>query len=206
MGYDEPQLHETDQQVIAELLRRAGVGYDFDALAARGTVWLDDEPNVQFADLRFPTPSGRVEIASQSAERDGQPRVPMPFADPRPREGRLRLLSPASPWMLNDSFANDPKIARRIGNATVALHPQDAADHGLAEGDEAVLESEVGTLTLPITISTDLPRGVVYSPKGHWPKRAPQRANINALNPGIRSDMGDSTTVHGVEITLTPAP
>lgn len=202
MGYDEPQLHETDQQVIAELLRRAGVGYDFDALAARGTVWLDDEPNVQFADLRFPTPSGRVEIASQSAERDGQPRVPMPFADPRPREGRLRLLSPASPWMLNDSFANDPKIARRIGNATVALHPQDAADHGLAEGDEAVLESEVGTLTLPITISTDLPRGVVYSPKGHWPKRAPQRANINALNPGIRSDMGDSTTVHGVEVTV----
>ncbi len=77
--------------------------------------------------------------------------------------------------------------------------------HGLSEGDQAVLESEVGTLTLPVTISEDLPRGVVYSPKGHWPKRAPQHANVNALNPGRRSDMGASTTVHGVEVTIRPS-
>src|SRR5262249_23717218 len=108
MGYQEPALHESDEQVIAEVLRRAGVGLDFEALAAKGTVWLQDEPNVQFADLSFPTPSGRIEIASAAAEADGHPRVPVPFADPRPQEGRLRLLTPASAWMLNDSFANDP--------------------------------------------------------------------------------------------------
>jgi anaerobic selenocysteine-containing dehydrogenase len=205
MGYDEPQLHETDDEVIAEVLRRADLGIDFAELAARGTVWIGDEPRVQFADLRFPTPSGRVEIASAQAEADGQPRLPTPFADPRPAGGRLRLLSPASPWILNDSFANDPKIARRVGTATVALHPQDAAEHGLAEDDDAVLESDVGTLTLRVTISEDLPRGVVYSPKGHWPKRAPQHANVNALNPGIPSDMGASTTVHGIEVTVRRA-
>jgi anaerobic selenocysteine-containing dehydrogenase len=204
MGFQEPELRESDHEVIAEVLRRAGVGLDFDALAARGTVWLENEPTVQFADLSFPTPSGRIELASAAAEADGHPRLPVPFADDRPQNGRLRLLSPASPWMLNDSFANDPKIARRIGTATVAIHPQDAAEHELSEGDQAVLESEVGTLTLPITISRDLPRGVIYSPKGHWPKRAPQRANVNALNPGRRSDMGDATTVHGVEVTIRP--
>lgn len=202
MGYDEPQLHETDEQVIAELLRRAGVGFDFETLSAQGTVWLEEEPRVQFADLRFPTPSGRVEIASAEAEADGQPRVPVPFADPRPQDGRLRLLSPASPWMLNDSFANDPKIARRIGAATVAMHPQDAAERGLSEGDQAVLQSAVGELTLAVTVSDDLPRGVLYSPKGRWLKQAPEHANINALNPGTRSDMGASTTVHGVEVTV----
>jgi anaerobic selenocysteine-containing dehydrogenase len=205
MGYDEPPLHETDDQVIAEVLRRADLGVDFAELSRKGTVWLGDEPRVQFADLHFPTPSGRIEIASARAESDGQPRLPAPFADPRPAGGRLRLLSPASPWILNDSFANDPKIARRVGTASVALHPEDAAEHGLAEGDEAVLESEVGTLTLRVAISDDLPRGVVYSPKGHWPKRAPQHANVNALNPGIRSDMGASTTVHGIEVTVRRA-
>ncbi len=205
MGYDEPQLHESDDEVIAEVLRRADLGFDFGELASRGTVWMGDQPHLQFADLRFPTPSGRVEIASARAEADGQPRVPVPFADDRPRAGRLRLLSPASPWMLNDSFANDPKIARRVGTATVALHPADAAERGLAEGDAAVLESEVGALTLSVTISEDLPRGVIYSPKGHWPKRAPQHANVNALNPGLRSDMGASTTVHGIEVTVRRA-
>jgi anaerobic selenocysteine-containing dehydrogenase len=202
MGYDEPQLRESDRDAIDEVLRRTNLGIDFEALMSRGTIWISEEPRVQFADMRFATPSGRIELASASAEADGHPRVPVPFADPRPSAGRLRLLSPASPWILNDSFANDPKIAHRIGAATVALHPQDATELGLREGDDAVLESSVGALTLAVTVSDDLPRGVAYSPKGRWPKRAPQRANVNALNPGIPSDMGASTTVHGVEVTL----
>src|SRR5262249_39940025 len=157
---------------------------------------------VQFADLRFPTPSGLVEIASGQAESDGHPRLPEPHADTRPASGRLRLLTPASEWMLNESFANDPKIARRIGAATGALNPVDAAEHGLAEGDDAELESAAGALTLAVTLTDALPRGVAYSPKGRWPKSAPQHANVNALNPGMPSDMGSSTTVHGVEVTI----
>ncbi len=203
-GYEEPELRETDTDVIAEVLRRADVGLDFAELAARGTVWIGDEPRVQFADLRFPTPSGRVEIASATAAADGHPRVPVPESDARPTSGRLRLLTPASPWILNDSFANDPKIARRIGVATVAMHPADAAQRGLHDGDEAILESSVGRLTLAVALSADLPRGVVYSPKGRWPKRAAEHANVNALNPGTPSDMGASTTVHGVEVTVRP--
>jgi anaerobic selenocysteine-containing dehydrogenase len=107
--------------------------------------------------------------------------------------------------MLNDSFANDPKLTRRIGAATVAMHPTDAADRGLAAGDSALLESDAGRLSLTVTLSSELPRGVIYSPKGRWPKREPSAANINVLNPGEESDMGHSTTVHGVEVTVTPA-
>ena len=42
---------------------------------------------IQFADLIFPTPSGRIEMASARAEADGHPRVPLPLADPRPVGG-----------------------------------------------------------------------------------------------------------------------
>jgi anaerobic selenocysteine-containing dehydrogenase len=208
MGYDEPLLRETDREVIDELLRRADLGLDFDALAARGTVWIGEAPQVQFGDLNFPTPSGHVEIASASAQADGHPRLPLAFADPRPQHGRLRLLTPASPWLLNDSFANDPKIARRLSTATVALHPQDAADRGLAEHDHVVLSSEAGSIELSVTVSEELPRGVAYSPKGRWPKAEPHGANINALNPGIPADLGASTSVHGLEVTVrrTAAP
>ncbi len=206
MGYDEPLLRETDREVIDELLRRADLGLDFDALAARGTVWIGEEPRVQFADLHFPTPSGRVEIASASAEADGHPRLPLAVRRSRGRaDGRLRLLTPASPWLLNDSFANDPKIARRLGTATVALHPDDAAERGLAEQDEAVLESRRVRSPCRVTLSSELPRGVAYSPKGRWLKSAPDGANVNVLNPGLPSDLGASTTVHGVEVTVRPS-
>jgi anaerobic selenocysteine-containing dehydrogenase len=205
MGYEDPELFEPDRRVIDELLRRAELGVEFDELAQRGTVPLSEQPLIQFADLVFPTPSGKIEIASLQAEADGHPRVPQPLADSRPAAGRLRLLSPASSWLLNDSFANSAKIARRLGAATIALHPDDAAARGLTGGEDVVVENATGRLGLRLELSDDVPRGVALSHKGRWPRLEPGGLNVNALNPGERSDMGDSTAVHGVEVTVSPA-
>ena len=206
LGLDDDELHEPDEHIIAEVLRRTGLGIDFASLARQGTIWVHREPRVQFPGLRFPTPSGKIELASARAEAGGQPRVPQPHADPRPTDGRLRLLTPASPWLLNHSFANEPKLARRLGAPAIALHPADAAERGLVAGDRVLARSPAGELELTLALSQDLPRGVAFSPKGRWPKLEAGRANVNALNPGMASDMGASTTVHGIEITLTRAP
>jgi anaerobic selenocysteine-containing dehydrogenase len=205
MGFGEPELYESDRSVIETLLERSGVGLRFDELAAKSTVPISAQPVIQFSELRFPTPSGKIELVSAAAEAHGLPPHPLPLADERPANGWLRLLTPASPWLLNDSFANDAKIARRMGPATLALHPDDAADRGLGEGDHAVVSNDTGNLRLLVTISDALPRGVAYAPKGRWPKREPGHANVNALNPGERADMGESTAVHGVEVTVAAA-
>ena len=47
-----------------------------------------------------------------------------------------------------------------------------------------------------------MPHGVAYSPKGRWPKREQQQANVNVLNDGRKADIGGSTSVHGVEVTV----
>ena len=205
MGYDEPELHEDDAAIIATVLDGVGVEGGFAALAAKGTVPVFAEPQLQFADLAFPTPSGRIEIASARAKADGLPRVPAPHADARPAGGRLRLLSPASPWLMNDSYANDPKVAEQLGTATVTLHPDDAAERGLAGGDAVRLANDTGSLVLAVALSDAVPRGAALSHKGRWPGRESQGANVNVLNPGVKSDMGESTCVHGVEVTVTPA-
>jgi anaerobic selenocysteine-containing dehydrogenase len=205
MGMTEPALYESDRAVIDRLLEGTGLGLTFEELAAHGTVWCPPEPQVQFADLRFPTPSGRVELASARAERDGLPRLAQPSADPKPANGRLRLLTPASRWSLNDSYGNEPKLKGRRGPARVTLHPDDAADRALRDGGSARLRSDAGELTLQVEISDDVPRGVALSPKGRWPRLEPSGANVNVLNPGTPSDMGASTSVHGVEVTVEPA-
>jgi anaerobic selenocysteine-containing dehydrogenase len=204
MGYQESELFETDASVIARLLGGTSFTAGFDELKRRGTVFPTAEPVVQFAELRFPTPSGRIEIASEKAAADGHPRVPRPLADPRPAGGRLRLLTPASPWLMNDSFANDERIAAELGPAWVALHPDDAGRLGVAEGGQARLANATGELVLRVRIADDLPRGVALSPKGRWPDREPQGANVNVLNPGRKTDMGESSSVHGVEVVVTP--
>jgi len=205
MGFTEPALQESDTDLIAAVLAGTGLGLDFAELARRGTVAIGGEPVVQFADLVFPTPSGRVEIASDRAEADGFPRTPLPLVDERPAAGRLRLLSPASSWLLNDSFANDAKVARRLGRATVTLHPADAAGLGLTAGTEVLLENDTGAMALELAISDAVPCGVALSHKGRWPGAEPSGANVNALNPGEKADMGESTTVHGVEVRIRPA-
>ncbi len=205
MGYTEPELFEPDAVLLDEIVRQAGVADSFDRLAAARSIPLSPEPIVQFADRRFPTPSGRVEIASAAAEADGHPRVPLPWADDRPGPGRLRLLSPASAWPLNDTFANDRKVAHAMGQAAVALHPADAARLGVADGDLVTAANGHGTLTgLVVRVSDVVPRGVALSPKGRWPRREPSRANVNVLNPGSKADMGESTAVHGVEVEIRP--
>lgn len=204
MGYDEPELYETDRSIIEHLLSGTPFVGGFEELKRMGTVFISREPVLQFADLRFPTTSGKIEIASARAEADGQPRVALPLADPRPPADHVRLLSPASPWLMNDSFANDAKITQQLGPGTVALHPDDAGALGLEEGDEAKLSNDTGELVLVVRISADIPRGVALSHKGRWPKREKSGANVNILNPGKKADMGESTSVHGVEVRVTP--
>lgn len=206
MGFSEPELYEGDREIIGRLLEGTEADITFEELAERGTIWPSREPVRQFADLRFPTPSGRVEIASASADRDGLPRVPQPTVDAPPTGGRLRLISPASFWMLNDSYANEGKIVRQMGPFGLQLNPDDARSRGLRDGDRVVVRSAVGELELPVTLSAALPSGVACAPKGRWPKREQQRANINVLNPGGMSDMGRSTSVHGMEVTVEARP
>jgi anaerobic selenocysteine-containing dehydrogenase len=203
MNYSEPELHESDASILDTLMQRSGLNLSFASLAERGSIWVPEQPAVQFADRVFATPSGRIEIASARAAADGYPRLPQAWSDPRPAEGYLRLLSPAHAWLLNTSFGNVHQIGRRIGEATIALHPLDAAERDLAEGDSAVVHNGCGRLRLKVTISGELPRGVALTHKGRWLGTDAASANVNVLNPGDKSDMGQSTAVHSVEVLVS---
>ena len=204
MGYSDPELEESDASILANLMDRSGLGLSFASLAERGSIWIPDEPQVQFADGVFATPSGRIEIACARAAADGHPRLPQPWSDVRPAAGHLRLLSPAHAWLLNTSFGNVRQIDHRIGEATIALHPADAAERRLAEGDPALVHNSCGRLRLKVVISDEVPRGVALTHKGRWLRTDPAGANVNVLNPGEKSDMGESTAVHSVEVSVSP--
>jgi anaerobic selenocysteine-containing dehydrogenase len=204
MEYAEPELYESDEAILAHLLRGVSCVSGFEELKRKGTVFVADDPVLQFADLRFPTPSGRIEIASARAEADGHPRLPRPVGATRPAAGRVRLLSPASEWQMNFSFANEPRVDERLGAARVAFHPRDAATFGVKDGELARLSNETGEIVLRVRISEEIRPGVALTHKGRWPRREPGRANVNVLTPGTKTDLGESTCVHGVEVSVTP--
>lgn len=205
MGYTEPELFENDEDILNTLMEKADLGETFESLASKGTIPVPKQPHIQFADLVFATPSGRIELASSAAEVNGHPRIPQPIADKKPENGYLRLLSPASSWNLNSSFGNVAKIHGHADEASILMHPQDAAMRALSTGDKALVSNDTGSLKLVVATSNALPIGVVLIPKGRWPKEEPQEMNVNALNPGCKTDMGESSAVHGIEVIVMPA-
>jgi len=204
MGFEESFLYHEDAAMLESMLGGLGLGLSFDELKKKGWTWGSDEPLLLWSEGTFPTPSGKIEIASARAEADGHPRKPQPTADPRPQNGRFRLLSPASKWLMNSSYGNDAQIQKLMGTPTVAIHPSDAHQLGIQEGEKVVLSNNAGRLSLTAIVSEIIPPGSLLSYKSRWPK-AEDGHNINLLHIPRKTDMGESTSVHGVEVSLTRA-
>ncbi|MBI2254017.1 MAG: molybdopterin-dependent oxidoreductase [Proteobacteria bacterium] len=204
MGFGEAELYEPDDVILDNLARQLGQP-DFASLKRAGTVQRWAEPVLQFPDLAFSTPSGKIELASSAAEAAGYPRVPQPSVDEKPSGRKLRLLSPASRWLMNSSYHNDPKIAAKLGPEHITLHPDDAAARGLQTGAKVRVSNATASIEMIVDVAPMLPRGVALAAKSRWPKLIPGGLSVNALNPGTKSDMAESSSVHGVEVEVTAA-
>lgn len=208
MGLDDPALHETDEEILEQLLRNTGIEMSFRDLSRAGTVaWRPDDPVIPFADLKFPTPSGRIEIASERFVAAGISRAPRAWSDARPDDGRLRILSPASRWLMNSSYSNDDRIRSLQGDHSVTVNPADIQRLGLTTDDEVELVNETGCLgPLCLRAADVVPPGVALIHKGRWPGlETAAGANANVLNRGEKADLAGSTAVHSVEGILRKA-
>ena len=203
MDLDTPALHESDANIIAHVLE--GSAFTWDELTKRGTIPFGDEPVILYEDLKFNTPSGKLEIASERAVKRGWPATAQPWADAPSSGERLRLLSPASAWHMNSSYDNDPAIAKQAGMPSITLHPADAAARGLKDGEAVRVWNEIGSLRLQLHVDDVIPPGVALTHKGRWPRGQAGHANVNALFAGAKSDMGQSTTVHAVQVKVASA-
>ncbi len=204
MGLTDPELFETDADMIATLLDQAKPGLTFETLAKVGTIEFPAEPTVQFEHHDYRTPSGKIELAGSTFVDAGLPRAPFASAEARPAGGELRLLSPASKWLMNSSFGNDPKVLKQLGEDQAFVHPDEARSRGLADGARVRIGNRTGAITLRLAVSADVPRGVILAHKSRWTANGVE-GNVNALNPGKKADLAESCAVHSINVSVVPA-
>lgn len=202
MGYTEEPLFESDAALIEGFIAELGIGIAWSELARRGTVPWREQPVIPFAGPAFPTPGGRIDIASERWVAAGLSYAPRAEADAAPAQGRLRLLSPADGWLMNSSYGNDAEIARQLGAQSVRIHPAEAGRRGLQAGQAVRLRNGAGELEVTLDTSDAVPEGVALLPKGRWPMREAQGANVNVLHGGVRTDVGASNAVHSIEVEM----
>jgi anaerobic selenocysteine-containing dehydrogenase len=91
------------------------------------------------------------------------------------------LVTPASEERINSTFGGLSKQQRDL---VCEIHSQDAATHGINDGDIVELYNEQAVVQLPARVSDDVRLGTLYVPKGAWIEGSPTGCTANALLPG----------------------
>ena len=203
MELEESTLSEDARSISERTLRASGVRETWEELTEQGWAHVADEPLILWAEGWFATPSGKIEIASDCAEADGLPRLPQATVDKEPTDGKLRLISPAAEWLMNSSFGNDRRVIKMMGPATVICHPETASGLGIGDGDRVRLSNELGELALTVYVSDMTTPGALLVYKSRWLKMEESYANVNVLCVAKKTDMGESTSVHATEVTVS---
>lgn len=203
LGIDEAALAAalpgpSDSSIEAWLAAKlAPTGITLDQLRA-GPVLSPEFEEVAFAGLRFPTPSGKIELWSDEARaRWGVPELPSwTEAGERPDPaGRfpLHLLTPNTKNRIHSQFGHLETIRRMAPAPFVAIHPTDARARGVAEGERVRVFNERGELRLPARFDHGLKRGCVAITNGFW---LTEGAAVNLLSEGRETDMGHGAAFH----------
>ncbi|WP_420644885.1 molybdopterin-containing oxidoreductase family protein [Candidatus Leptofilum sp.] len=220
MGFTEPWLHQSADEVLEEVLTATAVtnpvlaGITLVRLRQEGTLPFTIEPDVPFADGRFPTPSGKVELYSQTMAEMGLDPLPGWRAELDsggedgvmlngrfPSDQAFTLISPASHHFTTSTFANQDGLVAREGEPFVEIHPDDAARLDIQTGEMVRLENGRGYCDLKAKVTDGVRRGVVVSPKGRWSKWSNGR-NVNWLTSDALGDMAGQSTFHSSRVWL----
>ena len=151
------------------------------------------------------TPSGKIELASDAAEALGEPRVPT-FVDDDGAGGRgaFRLICAPSVHTHNSTFQHSRRHVRRVGTPHVWVHPDDAAELALEDGDLVTLANEQGRVSYPVAFSTDHGRGLVRLDGLPLETDAPEGVGVNVLAPPAVTDVGDGNVLYSTRVDLVP--
>ncbi|MFN8635525.1 MAG: molybdopterin oxidoreductase family protein [Chloroflexota bacterium] len=219
MGFAEPCFRMSAEEIARELLQTPSPlleGITWERLLAEPSVRLTmpSRPWVPFADGRFPTPSGKLELYSERLARQGLD--PLPGWAPEAESAQaspslfarypLKLLTPKEQHFLGSSFANLPTFRQLAGEPTVELSRSDAEARGIRDGALVEVVNDRGSCTLRARVGESVRPGVAVSEVVHWQQSSPGGRNVNWTTPDYLTDLGGNSCFHTnlVEIRAVP--
>ena len=205
LGFDE-EVFTLDDHALMELALRdsaaARAGLTADALRAAG--WARVGPPTGTA------PAGGMTFAFDD------PRLAASGLDPVvgyrppnavPSEGSatpLRLLTLKRHYSINSSYGALPVMRGAEPVARGDIHPGDAADRGIADGDTVHVHNGRGRITLVARVTDDTPPGTIAVPFGRW-TNDPDGGGANTLTSDALGDLANGPTFCDNLVQVSPA-
>jgi anaerobic selenocysteine-containing dehydrogenase len=202
-GFTDPLFSESDQELID-----LAINYSHPNMQGRQRSDLSptkplDCTKLNNGDLgpslfrgqRPDTGSGKIELYDEALEQECG--MGLPKWTPLEKKHPFILISPSSEKRTNSTFGNVPG---HDSDVLLEMHPDDAAELGLANQQAVNVFNEQANITLPLKLTNAIKRGTVYCPKGAWLKS--QHNTINALIPGHRSDIAGGACYNDTQVSV----
>lgn len=111
----------------------------------------------------------------------------------------LTLIGRRSTRSNNSWLHNSARLMKGPDRCTALLHPDDARDRGVQDGDRVRVSSRVGAIEVPVQVSDEVLRGVVSIPHGFGHDRPGVGWTVAAATPGASvNDITDPTVLDGL--------
>ncbi|RRJ62466.1 molybdopterin oxidoreductase family protein [Paenibacillus oralis] len=203
MGFAEEAFQDSEEDMIRQALQFPHnpylEGVTLEKLQEQRFVKLNMEHKKHYLD-GLTTPSGKIELYSAAMERAGLPPLPayVPLQEGydgarRPGEGEvypLMFISPPNHSFLNSTFGNVEKLTALEKSPLLQIHPQDAEERGIADGDEVTVWNGRGSYHVKASVTNKMLPGIVVSQGLWWEQEDGRRTRANALTPDRLADMG----------------
>lgn len=191
MGYKEVFPWSDSVEMIDYMLEPSGLSYE--ALTnkyADGFVY-GKQKYKKYEERGFKTPSGKIEIFSQTMKDLGLPPLPV-YKDSLESKTKSPELAEKYPLVLTTGarrlynagsrFREIPSLRNKIPEALVEINPVTAQQYGVANGEMAVVENDRGKIEIKVNVTDTIMPGVIQIPHG-W-----EEANVNYLTNNISED------------------
>ncbi len=188
-GFDTAAAIFKEHAMLSTLGNGSTRDFDIDNLADLGFDEYEEMEPVQWPVRAGETPGVRRFFgAGQFFTPDGRGRF-IPISAPE-----ARAVEPAYPLTLNTGRIRDQwhtmtrtgksvRLSAHLPEPTVALHPDDAREHGIGTGELAICESPSGRVVGRAEIGPEQTRGTVFVPM-HWTDQFASAGRVDALIPG----------------------
>jgi len=193
LGAEHRGFGMSPRELIDESLRASKRGSLAELEANR---WIDCQPPFRQSHYLdgFPWPDGKFRFKPdwktvpfrspyQSGPVDAMPPLPdyWPVVEAADAAHPFRLATSPARGFLNSTFNETPTSLANEKRPTVMIHPEDAAEQGIAEGDYVVLGNMRGKVRLHARLFDGVRRGVLIA-ESIWPNAAyADGCGINSL-------------------------
>ncbi len=153
-------------------------------------VWTGEVRYGEYMQRGFRTPSGKVELYSDSLAEMGYDPLPAPkdpvlelYGQEISKDYPLILTTGSrNVYFTHSQLRNVEKMKKMLSEPYVEIHPKTAERYGVNDGDYVIVSTEYGSIKIKAKVTDGIVQDVINIPHG-WAE-----ANVNALTPRKPAD------------------